>query len=280
MTEERVKPYEELKNSLKNALFLLIPDWKLPFKLYIDSCGEGLGASLHQTQIINDKPVEGPIFFISRQINSTEARYGASQTECLCLVWALEKSHYYLDGTVFDVITDCNAVKSLLDMKTPNRHMLRWQIAIQGYRGNMTIVNRPGNIHKNADGISRWGLVNTPDNLAWVPQEEHHIGGICVTDIGTELFNQVKQIYNIHKNCHILSQLLTKDCKDPSISSKLDEKWKKAYDEGRFHLLDGILYHRKKHTCVMALTDRTLINTILHECHDSVAADISQKIEY
>ncbi|MBW0519549.1 hypothetical protein O181_059264 [Austropuccinia psidii MF-1] len=63
---------------------------------------------------------------ISRQIKPTEARYGASQMECLCLVWALEKFHYYLDGSVFEVITDCNAVKSLLNMKTPNRHMLRW----------------------------------------------------------------------------------------------------------------------------------------------------------
>ncbi|MBW0587178.1 hypothetical protein O181_126893 [Austropuccinia psidii MF-1] len=63
-----------------------------------------------------------------------------------------------------------------------------------------------------------------------------------------------------------------KDCKDPSLTSKLDEIWKKAYDEGRFHLLDGILYHRTKHKCVMTLTDRTLINTILHECHDSVSA--------
>ncbi|MBW0525355.1 hypothetical protein O181_065070 [Austropuccinia psidii MF-1] len=62
------------------------------------------------------------------------------------------------------------------------------------------------------------------------------------------------------------------DCKDPSISSKIDETWKKAYDEGRFHLLDGILYHRTKNTCVMALTDRTQINIILHECHYSVAA--------
>ncbi|MBW0576023.1 hypothetical protein O181_115738 [Austropuccinia psidii MF-1] len=97
VTEERVKEYEELKNSLTNAPFLLMPDWRLPFKLYIDACGEGLGAALHQTQIINDKPVEGPICFISRLINPTEARYGASQMECLCLVWALEKLHYYLD---------------------------------------------------------------------------------------------------------------------------------------------------------------------------------------
>ncbi|MBW0558923.1 hypothetical protein O181_098638 [Austropuccinia psidii MF-1] len=63
-----------------------------------------------------------------------------------------------------------------------------------------------------------------------------------------------------------------KDCEDPSIPSKLDETWKTEYDEGRFHLIDGILNHRTKNTCVMALTDRTLINTILHGCHDSAAA--------
>ncbi|MBW0508592.1 hypothetical protein O181_048307 [Austropuccinia psidii MF-1] len=131
ITEERVKAYEELKNSSKNSPFLLIPDWKLPFKLYIDAFGEGLGAALHQTKIINYKPVEGPICFISRQIKPKEASYRASQIECLCLVWALEKLHYYLDGTVFDVITEFNAVKSLLNMKTPNRHMLRWKIDIQ-----------------------------------------------------------------------------------------------------------------------------------------------------
>ncbi|MBW0560657.1 hypothetical protein O181_100372 [Austropuccinia psidii MF-1] len=164
--------------------------------------------------------------------------------KCLCLVGALEKLHYYLDGTVFDVITDCNAVKSLLSMKTPNRHMLRWQIASQEYRGNMTTVHKSGNIHKNADGLSRWALANTPDNPACVPQEEHHI-----------------------------EPTSNEDCKDPSLSSKLDETWKKAYDEGRFHRLDGILYHRTKHTCDMALTDRNLINTILHEFHDSVAAE-------
>ncbi|MBW0518422.1 hypothetical protein O181_058137 [Austropuccinia psidii MF-1] len=117
-----------------------------------------------ETQIINYKPVEGQICFVSRQIKPTEARYGASQMEFLCLVWALEKSHYYLDGTVFDVITDCNSVKSLLNMKTPIRNMLRWQIAIQEYGGNMTIVYKSGNIQKNADGLSRWALANTPEN--------------------------------------------------------------------------------------------------------------------
>ncbi|MBW0591994.1 hypothetical protein O181_131709 [Austropuccinia psidii MF-1] len=126
--------------------------------------------------------------------------------------------------------------------------MLRWQIAIQKYGVNMTIAHNSGNIHKIADGLRRWAQENTPENPAWVPQEEHHIECICVTDIGTELFNQVEESYKMDENCHILYQLQMKDCKDPSLSSKLDKTWKKEYDEGRFHLLDGILYHRtKKH---------------------------------
>ncbi|MBW0487361.1 hypothetical protein O181_027076 [Austropuccinia psidii MF-1] len=193
MSEERVKAYKELKNSLANATFLLIPDWKLPFKLFIYSCGEGLGAALYQTQIINEKPVEEPICFISRKIEQREATYGASQMECLCFMWALEKLHYYFDGTLFDVITDCNAVKYLLNLKTQNRHMLRWQIAIQEYTGNMTIAHKSGNIHKNEDGLSIWALANTPEKPAWVPQEEHHIEGIFFTDIGTKPFDQMKK---------------------------------------------------------------------------------------
>ncbi|MBW0507464.1 hypothetical protein O181_047179 [Austropuccinia psidii MF-1] len=119
--------------------------------------------------------------------------------ECISLVWDLKRLHYYLDGTVFDVITDCNAVKYLLNMKTPNRHMLRWHISIQEYRGNMTIVHESGNIHKNADGLRRWALENIPENPAGAPQEEHHIGGICATDIGTEFFDQVKEGYKMEK---------------------------------------------------------------------------------
>ncbi|MBW0578855.1 hypothetical protein O181_118570 [Austropuccinia psidii MF-1] len=83
ITEERVNAYEELKKLLTNAPLLIMPYWKLPFKLYTDPCGERLGDAVHQTQIINDKPVEGPICFIYRQIKTTEERYGASQMECL-----------------------------------------------------------------------------------------------------------------------------------------------------------------------------------------------------
>ncbi|MBW0501077.1 hypothetical protein O181_040792 [Austropuccinia psidii MF-1] len=150
MTQEIIEAYENITEALTEAPLLLMPDWNIPFKFYIDACGDGLGAALHQVQIISDKPTEGPVFYISRQIKPTESRYGASQMECLYLVCALEELHYYLDGSGFEVITDCNSVKLLLNMKTPNRHMLRWKIAIQEYRGNMTVAYKAGNIQKNA----------------------------------------------------------------------------------------------------------------------------------
>ncbi|MBW0517991.1 hypothetical protein O181_057706 [Austropuccinia psidii MF-1] len=153
ITKERRDAYEKIKYKLKNAPVLILPDFELPFKLYIDAeCSQGLRAALHQSQIVNGEPREGSICYISSKLKDSEARYGATQTECLCLVWALEKLCYYLKGAVFEVYKDCKALKSLMNMKTTNRHMLRWQIVMQEYRGNMTIIYKDGKSHTNADG--------------------------------------------------------------------------------------------------------------------------------
>ncbi|MBW0516613.1 hypothetical protein O181_056328 [Austropuccinia psidii MF-1] len=90
MTIDRVRTFGSLRQALTTSQILLMPDFNLPFKLYIYASGDGLGAALHQVQIQNDKPLEGPICFISRKIKATKARYGESQVECLYLVWALE----------------------------------------------------------------------------------------------------------------------------------------------------------------------------------------------
>ncbi|MBW0494660.1 hypothetical protein O181_034375 [Austropuccinia psidii MF-1] len=230
ITVNSVKAFESLRQALTTAPLLLMPDFKLPFILYIDGSGDGMGAEIHQVQIINDKPVEGPICFILRKIKPTEARYGASQMGCLFLVWAFKRLTYFLEGCVFEVITDCTAVKSLLNMKTPNRHMHRWQIAIQEYRGNMTIVQKDGNIHKNEDGLRRWPLTNNIDNPAYVPEEaspQIPIEGISVSDLKTTFFEGVRSCYTQDRNCRVLLPLLTKDCKENSLIHALDEIWKK-----------------------------------------------------
>ncbi|MBW0463499.1 hypothetical protein O181_003214 [Austropuccinia psidii MF-1] len=150
--------------------------------------------------------------------------------------------------------------------------MLRWQIAIQEYKGNITIAHKHGNIHKNADGLRRWLFPNNIDNPAYVPEEaspQIPIKVISVTDMSTPFFEKVRNRYTQDKNCSILCKLLTKDSKDNSLIHALVEIWKKSYDEGRFHLLDGITHHKTKQPCLMTVVYRSLINPVLKGCHDS-----------
>ncbi|MBW0526295.1 hypothetical protein O181_066010 [Austropuccinia psidii MF-1] len=135
----------------------MLPNFYLPFKLYLDeTCSQELGEDLHQRHFIYGEPMEGVIFYISSQLKDTEARYGATHTYFLCFVWALEKLNYYLEGAVFKFLTEFTALKSFLNMKTTNRHILRWQLAIQECRGRITLIYKEGTSHTNSDGLIRW----------------------------------------------------------------------------------------------------------------------------
>ncbi|MBW0590980.1 hypothetical protein O181_130695 [Austropuccinia psidii MF-1] len=139
-------------------------------------------------------------------------------------------------------------------MKATNRHILRWQIAIQEYRGNMTIIYKEGKSHTNADGHSRWQLDNVKSNPAyepevaakipihfmeidrrknfrfseWVPKHgtldskniasegtETPILGISSSELHNEFFNAVLKTYAKHKQCGILLQLLQQKYRSP-----------------------------------------------------------------
>ncbi|MBW0593768.1 hypothetical protein O181_133483, partial [Austropuccinia psidii MF-1] len=113
-------------------------------------------------------------------------------------------------------------------MKTTNRNMLRWQIAIQEYRGNMTIIYKEGKSHTNADGLSSWLL----------------------------------------DNCGIQLQLLQQKYRSPELEFQLEEPWLRAYKDNKFFLVDGLLYHREKHTSALTVVDRDHISLILQECHE------------
>ncbi|MBW0505346.1 hypothetical protein O181_045061 [Austropuccinia psidii MF-1] len=103
ITTERRDAYERMKYELTIAPVLILTDFELSFKLYIDAaCRQGLGEALHWRQIVNGEPREGVICYISRKLKDSEAKYGANQTKCLGLVWALEKLQYYVEGAIFE----------------------------------------------------------------------------------------------------------------------------------------------------------------------------------
>ncbi|MBW0462076.1 hypothetical protein O181_001791 [Austropuccinia psidii MF-1] len=62
ITKERRDSSERIKHELTNAPVLILPDFELPFKLYIDAaCSQCLGEALHKRQIVDGEPREGVI---------------------------------------------------------------------------------------------------------------------------------------------------------------------------------------------------------------------------
>ncbi|MBW0523095.1 hypothetical protein O181_062810 [Austropuccinia psidii MF-1] len=168
-------------------------------------------------------------------------------------------------------------------MKTTDRHMLRWKIAIQEYRGNMTIKYKEGKSHTNADGLSRWPMDNVKSNPAYDPEvaakipilfmetdgrknfrfsecapesgtlesentdsegTETPILGIRSSELHNEFFNAVLKSYAKHKQLGILLQLLQQKYRSPELKFQLEEPWLRAYKDNKLFLIDGLPYHR------------------------------------
>ncbi|MBW0590024.1 hypothetical protein O181_129739 [Austropuccinia psidii MF-1] len=171
----------------------------------------------------------------------------------------------------------------------------------------MTIIYKEGKSHTNTDGLSRWPLDNVKSNPAydpevavqipihfieidrrknfkfseWAPEggtpdsgntdsevKETSILGISSSELHNEFFNSAMKAYAKHKQCGILLQLLQKKYRSPELESQLEEPLLRDYKERILFLIDGLLYHREKHTSAHTIIDRDYISLILQEFHD------------
>ncbi|MBW0498475.1 hypothetical protein O181_038190 [Austropuccinia psidii MF-1] len=74
--------------------------------------------------------------------------------------------------------------------------------------------------------------------------------------------------YAKHGQCCILLQLLQQKYRSPELEFQLEEPWFRDYKVNRSSLIDGLLYHREKHTSALTVVERDHISLILQECHD------------
>ncbi|MBW0470922.1 hypothetical protein O181_010637 [Austropuccinia psidii MF-1] len=74
--------------------------------------------------------------------------------------------------------------------------------------------------------------------------------------------------YAKHKQCGILLQLLQKKYRSAELESQLEEPYLNDYKDNKSFLIDGLLFHREKHTSTLTNVDRDHISLILQECHD------------
>ncbi|MBW0534088.1 hypothetical protein O181_073803 [Austropuccinia psidii MF-1] len=54
----------------------------------------------------------------------------------------------------------------------------------------------------------------------------------------------------------------------PELESQLEEPWSRDCKANKCFLIDGLLYHREKHTSALKIIDRDNISLILQECHE------------
>ncbi|MBW0533507.1 hypothetical protein O181_073222 [Austropuccinia psidii MF-1] len=97
---------------------------------------------------------------------------------------------------------------------------------------------------------------------------ETPILGISSSQLHNEFFSAGMKTYSKHKQCSILLQLLQEKYRSPELESQLEELWLREYKDNTFFCIDGLLYHREKHTSALAMVNRDDISLILQECHD------------
>ena len=98
--------FDCLKQKLSTTPVLAFPNFGLPFILTTDASKLAIAAVLSQVQ----DGVERPIAFASRQKNTPEQAYTASESEMLALVWATKFFRCYLYGRKFLARTDHSAL--------------------------------------------------------------------------------------------------------------------------------------------------------------------------
>ena len=135
---------------LTTAPVLAYPDYSVDFQLETDASGVGLGAVLSQIQ----KDRSNQLAFASCTLQASEVNYGITELEALAVVWAVRHFRQYLYGHRCNIITDHEALKSLLNTPHPSGRLARWGLTLQEL--DLVITYRPGKKNPKADALSRY----------------------------------------------------------------------------------------------------------------------------
>ena len=144
-SQEHKDAFDGIKYALTHAPCLALPDFTKKFQIESDASGFGIGAVLMQER--------RPVAYFSRKLSSAETRYSTSDKELLAAFCAVIHYRIYVQGRVFDLITD----------HKPNtgtfRTMTRMQIKWTGYLAsfgeeNINFIYQPGRTNV-ADPLSR-----------------------------------------------------------------------------------------------------------------------------
>ena len=128
--ERKYQAFEILKTKLMQAPVLSIYDPRDETELHYDASKLRYGAVLLQRKRDNKFH---PIFYFSRCTTDVDSRYHSFELETLAVIYALRRFSVYLEGILFKIITDCNALKLTLDKKEINSRIERRSAELESY---------------------------------------------------------------------------------------------------------------------------------------------------
>ena len=129
---------------------MLFPHPDKPCILDTDASDEAIGAVL--SQVIDG--TKRSIAFYSRIMSTTQRNYCPTRRELLAVIAALQHFCHYLIGSKITLRTDHHSLEWLNTLKRQEGGILvRWVETLAEF--DFEIEHRPGQLHCNADGVSR-----------------------------------------------------------------------------------------------------------------------------
>lgn len=170
----------EIKRLVTAAPVLRYYDVAKPVVIQSDASQRGLGCCLLQ---------EGqPVCYASRALTPTEQNYAQIEKECLSIVFACQRFHYYLHGRAeITAETDHKPLISIFTkpLLTAPKRLQSMLLTLQAY--NLKVVYRPGPDMHISDTLSRATVPSLGADAKYMTQT---ICSLQVAQEATELINQ------------------------------------------------------------------------------------------
>ncbi|GJP45092.1 hypothetical protein CLOM_g4485 [Closterium sp. NIES-68] len=136
--KEQERAWTTLKEAVKTALLLKLPNPDEPFLLYTDWSSSGMCTVLCQ----EEKGTERVVAYVSRSCSPAESNYSSYEGEGLAAVWAVELFRPYLQGRKFTLVTDHQPLLWLMTNQTLKDRNARWAMRLQEFE--FDVKHRPG----------------------------------------------------------------------------------------------------------------------------------------
>ena len=139
----------DLQDALLSSDVLQIPNSRLPFVIYPDASGVGVGGVLMQDQGEGLKPCA----YISSKLSKAMTRRGAYETELWAMIKCLQVWKHYLHGTSVEIRTDHAPLKYFHTQGKLTDKIVRWLDFLSEF--DFTVTHIPGESNMAADCFSR-----------------------------------------------------------------------------------------------------------------------------